>query len=121
MRAEFYRPDDPSEVLGQARWNGRTAVVETEDDDARAAIARVFRLTPVVLDDPSLRPLGAHGESVVQPGSLDWFRAAAMSRAESEGIRVRFVPEVRGKDGWDPASSYRTFRQTVARLVAGED
>ena len=119
MRAEFYRPDDPAEVVGAARWDGRTARVEAGDQDTGSAISRVFRPTPVVVDDPSLRPLGAHGESVVQPGSLDWFRAAAVTRSDEEGLRVRFVPQVRVGGGWDPASAYRTFRQTVARLEAG--
>jgi hypothetical protein len=119
MRAEFYRPDDPADVVGLARWDGRVARVEAADQDTETAIVRVFRPTPVVVDDPTLRPLGAHGESVVQPGSLDWFRAAAVTRSDEEGLRVRFVPQVRVGGGWDPASAYRTFRQTVARLEAG--
>jgi len=118
MRAEFYRPDDSEEVLGTARWDGRAAQVEAADPGVRSAIDRIFRATPVVLDDPSLRPQGARGEVVVQPGTLDWFRAAA-SRAAGEGLRVRFVPEARAPGGWDPASAYRTFRQAVARLVGG--
>jgi hypothetical protein len=70
------------------------------------------------VDDASLRRLGASGEVVVQPGSLDWFRVAAQSRAASEGLRVRLVPEARGRGGWDPASAYRTLRQTVAQMAA---
>jgi hypothetical protein len=42
------------------------------------------------------------------------------------GLAGRIVPEVQGQGGWDPASAYRTFRQTVAHLVGrarneGED
>jgi hypothetical protein len=121
MKVEFYRPDDPTEVVGVSRWDGRTAGVEAADQDVRFAIDRVFRPTPVVVDDPSLRPLGARGESVVHPSSLDWFRAAAITRSREEGLRVRFVPEVRTPGGWDPASAYRTFRQAVARLEEGVD
>jgi hypothetical protein len=71
-----------------------------------------------VVDDPSFRSLGAYGESVVQPGSLEWFVAASFTRAQAEGLGVRLVPEVTGQGGWDPAASYRTFRSTVRHLVA---
>jgi hypothetical protein len=126
MRAEFYDPNDPETVVGVATWDGRTAHASSDDDAARDGIRRVFRLTPVVLDDPALRPLGARGESVIQPGSLEWFRTAAAARASEVGLAARIVPEVQGQGGWDPASAYRTFRQTVAHLVGrarseGED
>jgi len=117
MRAEFYRPDDEGVVVGVARWDGRVAHVESDDDRTRSVISRIFRATPVVVDDASLRPMGARGEAVLQPGSLDWFRAAAASRARQEGLQVRFVPEAGGQGGWDPASAYRTFRQAVARMA----
>ena len=117
MRAEFLRNDDGSEVVGDAWWDGRRAQVESDDPDVRRAIDRVFRITPVVVDDPAFRSLGAHGETVVQPGSLEWFEAAAFSRAGTEGLAVRMVPEVTGQGGWDPAAAYRTFRSTMRRLV----
>ena len=72
---------------------------------------------PVVVDDPAFRSLGAHGETVVQPGSLEWFEAAAFSRAGPEGLAARMIPEVTGQGGWDPAASYRTFRSTIQQLV----
>ena len=61
--------------------------------------------------------LGARGESVIQPGSIEWFRAAAFDRAEREGFAVRVVPEVTGQGGWDPAAAYRTFREDMTRLI----
>ncbi len=116
MRAEFYRPGDPETVVGTARWDGRRAQVEASDDEIRSVLRRIFRSSPVVADDSSLRPLGSTGESVLQPGSLEWFRAAATSRATGSGLAARLVPEVPPRTGWDPASAYRTFRQVVARL-----
>ncbi len=116
MRADFYREPDPETVVGTARWNGRRAEIESEDSDVRGALSRLFRATPVVVDDPSLRAAGTTGESVVQPGSLEWFRLAAITRAAGADLRVRLVPEVEAKTGWDPASAYRTFRQVMTGL-----
>jgi hypothetical protein len=118
MRVEFHDPEDPETVVGVGTWNGRTVHVTSDDNDARDKIRRVFRLTPVVVDDAALRPLSAGGEAVIQPGSLEWFRTAAVARAPEAGLRARIVPEVQGHGGWDPASAYRTFRQTVALLVS---
>jgi len=117
MRAEFYRADDPETVLGTARWDGHRVTVESDQPEVRAAISRIFRPAPVVVDDPSLRSLGAGGESLLEPGSLEWFEAAAVRRAPDEGFAVRVVPEAVGHGGWDPASAYCTFRQSVYRIV----
>jgi hypothetical protein len=117
--AEFYRGDEETPVA-VARWDGRAPILESAGDDVRPALARVFRPTPVVVDDPSTRPMGSRGESALPAGNLEWFRAAALTRAPAEGFRVRMVPEMRGRGGWDPASAYRTFRQTVGRLLEGE-
>ena len=116
MRAEFYRPDDPEAVVGTATFDGRSVRIGDEEEAARDSLRRVFRATPVVVDDPSLRPISARGDVVLNPGTLEWFRAAAQGRSEREGLRVRLVPEAAGRGGWDPASAYRTFRQTVLRL-----
>jgi hypothetical protein len=116
VRADFYREADPETVVGSARWDGRRAEVTSEDTDVRGALSRLFRATPVVVDDPSLRSAGTFGESVIQPGSLEWFRLAALSRAQNADLRVRLVPEVEVKTGWDPASAYRTFPQVVTHL-----
>jgi hypothetical protein len=116
MRADFYRADDPETVVGSARWDGRKAEVSAEDPGVRALLTRLFRATPVVVDDASLRPAGSTGVAVVQPGSLEWFRLAALSRATSADLHARLVPDVRARSGWDPASAYRTFRQVVTRM-----
>ena len=116
MRAEFYRLDDPQAVLGTARWDGRHAVIEAEDEGVRASLRKVFRPTPMVVDDASLRPIGVRVTVTVQPGSMEWFREAALTRATPEGLRARIVPEARSATGWDPASAYRTFRQVVSLL-----
>jgi hypothetical protein len=114
VRAEFLRDGT---VVGTAVWDGKRAVIESSDPESRKSLEWIFRLTPVVVDDASLRSLGAHGESVIQSGGLEWFLAAASSRGAADGFEVRFVPEVAGEGGWDPAASYRTFRSTVRRLV----
>jgi hypothetical protein len=116
MRAEFYRPDDPENVVGTVRWDGRRAQIDASDDEIRSTLLQILRPSPVVADDASLRPLGSKGESVLQPGSLEWFRVAATSRASGTGLVARLVPEVPPRTGWDPASAYRTFRQVVTRL-----
>jgi len=116
VRADFYREDEPDTVLGSAWWNGRSAEVSSEDAEVRGTLTRLFRSTPIVVDDPSLRPAGSTGEAVVQPGSLEWFRLVAVSRTASTDMHVRLVPEVTNKTGWDPASAYRTFRQVVTRM-----
>jgi len=117
MRADFLRTDDGSEVVATASWNGRRVVVESDDDDTRRAVRRIFRPIPVVVEDAAYRSLGANGESVIQPGSIEWFRAAAYARAGSEGLTARIVPEVDGPGGWDPAAAYRSFRQDMTRII----
>jgi hypothetical protein len=117
MRAEFYRPEDPDAVVAAAEWDGRRTHMEAEDEEARAALARVFRPSPVVLEDPSLRPAGASGETVVEPGDLEWFRVAALVRGGREGFGVRFVSASPG--GWDPAGAYRPMQDWLARKEAG--
>jgi hypothetical protein len=116
MRVEFHPSDDPERVVAEAVWDGCRAVVRAPDEE-RAAVERFFRPTPVVLEDPALRPLGSRGETVLQPGSLEWFRAAALTRAAEAGLAARIVPEVAGPGGWDPAAAYRTFRQSVDLLL----
>ena len=116
MRADFYLSEDPETVVGTARWTGRRAEVSASDDQVRATLTRLFRPTPVVVDDPSQRSRGAVGEVVVQPGSLEWFRLVGPARAPSAGLQVRLVPEVPVKTGWDPAADYSTFRKVVSHL-----
>jgi hypothetical protein len=113
IRAELYRPDDPETVVAVVLWDGqaRLGAGADEFDD-------LLRPTPVVVDDASLRSFGASGEVVLQPGSLEWFRAVLLTRAPGLGLAVRFVADD-VRNGWDPAANYRTFAQQARRLVAG--
>jgi hypothetical protein len=116
IRAELYRPDDPETIVAVATWAEGAARLEVSEG-APDGIEAIFRVTPVVVDDASLRPLGSHGEVVLQPGSLEWFRAALLARARTIGLAVRFVTdEIRG--GWDPAAHDRTFEEQARRLAS---
>jgi hypothetical protein len=112
MRAEFFRPEAPDEVLAVVAWDGRSARIETADQTVREALERVFRPSPLVAADAASRPAGRTGETVLEPGDLDWFRGAAIVRGDLEGFAVRFVSETAG--GWDPAGAYRSMRAWVA-------
>lgn len=116
MRAAFYRPDQPEHVVGTAEWSPGEVRISSEDERVRAALDRVFRRIPVPVEDPALRSAGAMGPVVLQPGTLRWFTAAARSRAESERLAVRFVPQSTPGTGWDPAGSYRPFTAVVERI-----
>jgi len=115
MRAEFFRPEAPDEVLAVVAWDGRGARVEMAEQSVREALERIFRRSPLVVTDVLPRP-GATGETVVEPGDLDWFRAAAIVRGKREELAVRFVSETAG--GWDPAGMYRSMRSWVAEREA---
>jgi hypothetical protein len=112
MRAEFFRPDKPDEVLGVAVWDGRRASIEAGDESVREALERIFRPSPVSRAGQSVGPAAGSGDAVLEPGDLDWFRSVAMLRGEREGLGVRFVSEAPG--GWDPAGTYRSMRAWVA-------
>jgi hypothetical protein len=130
MRVEFYRPvpspsDDrpdaeapPPELVGSASWIEGEPVVECDDEELRAALVRAYRRTPVVTDDASYRRLGTHGEVLIHPGDLEWFRAASFVRVPAEtGLEVRLVPGT-FEGGFDPAAGYRRFEETIERLYA---
>jgi hypothetical protein len=108
MRAEFYVPDAPDQVVGRARWGAQGIEVEADHADARGKLDRIFRPTAVVVDDPALRSFGTSGPTVLQPGSLRWFHEAALARAKEDGLAARLVPETVAVD-YDPAGLYRTF------------
>ena len=119
MKVEFVRPDDEQKaVVATASWDGRAVSVSSDDEQVLAGITRAFRRTPVAVDDDAYRRLGTHGSVVVQPGNLEWFRAAAQVRATAEtGLTARFVPgAVEG--GFDPAAGYRRFEEQLERLDA---
>jgi len=121
MRVEFYRAEDPTKVVGEAVWDGREAHLDSAEDGATgSAIVRIFRQTPVVTNDASLRTLSGKGDSVIEPGSLDWFRAAAFTRSPRVGLTPRFMPVIRPGSGFDPAAQYRRFGDQMTRLAAGE-
>lgn len=136
MRIEFHAPVEPAEpepvppggkpppppppepAVATFDWVGGEAVVESADGDLADRLRRAFRPTPVVIDDPSLRPAGARGEQVLQPGDLDWVRAVALVRVPAEvGLVPRFVTGAQ-VGGYDPAANYRRFREQVERLDA---
>jgi hypothetical protein len=103
--------------VASAVWDGARVDVEAGDESVRQAVRRIFRPTPILIDDPSLRSYGTAGPVVLSPGSLRWFRAAAETRSEAEGLGVRFVPESEGAMGWDPAGAYRTFDEAIERMA----
>lgn len=92
--------------------------MEADDPELKASIERAFRPIPVVVNDPSLRYPGTSGASVLQPGSLEWFRAVAQVRVPAEtGLVARSVPGVT-VGGYDPAANYRRFPEQIERLVS---
>ena len=114
MRAELYRADDPNAVVAVATWSNGRASLEVLDASVDG-LDGLLHASPVVVDDPSLRGPGTSGESLLEPGSLGWFRKAIVTRAEPLGLRVRFVTtEIVG--GWDPAATYRSFDEQIERL-----
>lgn len=114
IRAELYRPDDPEIVVATATWAGEARIELAGEEVAR--LDALLRSTPVVVEEAALRSLGTHGEVLLQPGSLEWFRAALLTRAPLQGLAVRFVAED-VRNGWDPAANYRTFAQHARRLA----
>jgi hypothetical protein len=119
VRAEFYRDAQGSkELVGTATWTDTGTTVDARTDDGRSILGKIFRPTPVAVDDPSLRSFGTLGDVVLQPGSMRWFLAAARSRAEHEGLEVHLVAEDAAALGWDPAGAYRTFVSSAERLAS---
>ncbi|MGH7539654.1 MAG: hypothetical protein ACRELC_01525, partial [Gemmatimonadota bacterium] len=105
----------PMPAVASVTWSDGVATVEADDPELRGAIERVFRRTPVVADDPSLRYPSTRGASVLQPGDLEWFRAVALIRLPEEtGLLPRFVPGPT-VGGYDPAANYRRFPEQVER------
>jgi hypothetical protein len=116
VRAELFRPADPVAVVATATWTPRATSIQTRDPSI-GDVDRLLRRLPVVVEGAAFRRPGTHGEVVLQPASVDWFRAALEQRAPELGLAVRFVAtDVR--NGWDPASNYRTFDEQEQRLAA---
>ncbi len=97
MRVEFYRAEDPGLVIGSAEWDGTRAVLSAGGDEARRNLERVFRVSGVRAD----------GQAVIQPGTLEWFRTAALVRGAAAGYGARFVTDLPG--GWDPALDPQSY------------
>ena len=119
MHVEFYDPEDEQKLtVAAAVWDGTDVTVTAEDTEVRSALAHAFRRSGVAVDDASRRRAGTSGVVVIQPGSLEWFRAVANGRAVAEsGLSARFVP-VLGSGGFDPAAGYRRFDEQLERLDA---
>lgn len=120
MKVEFYRPDDEERtVVAEVTWIDGGVQVHTDDDEVATGLRHAFRRTPIVTDDASFRRLGTHGVVVLQPGDLEWFRAAALSRATEEtGLAATVVPGITG-GGFDPAANYRRFGEQIEWLTVG--
>ncbi len=115
MKAEFYRPDAPQDVVGSASWRSGGVEIQMGSEEIRRSLQRIFRRTPVAIDDPSLRPFGTEGPVVLQPEMLTWFQAAAQTRSQAEGLSVRLVGDEQGGIGFDPAGAYLPFFQAIER------
>ena len=111
-------PPPPEPTVAVVSWQEGRAIVDSDEPAVAEGLRRAFRPTPVVVDDPARRYPGTRGESILQPGDLEWFRAVALVRAPAEtGLIPRFVPNP-GAGGYDPAANYRPFAEQVERLEA---
>jgi hypothetical protein len=117
MRVEFHPQTDPDTVVATATWTGKTTEIHSEDGEIREKLERAFRPTPIVVDDATYRRPGTTGEVVIQPGTMEWFRAAAQVRVPAEtGLASRLVPGIT-EGGFDPAAQYRSFNEEISRLT----
>ena len=119
MKVDFYDPEDEQKTtVASALWDGAEVTVTADDATTRDLLAHAFRRSAVSVDDPSRRRLGTSGTVVMQPGSLEWFRAVANTRARVDsGLSARFVPGL-AAGGYDPAAGYRPFDEQLERLDA---
>jgi hypothetical protein len=120
MNVEFYDPQDEQKLaVGSARWDGEQVIVTAKDPGVRDKLAHGFRRAPVATEDSARRRLGTHGTVVLEPGDLEWFRAAARTRVPREtGLVARFVPGGDVIGGYDPAANYRPFDEQIERIDA---
>jgi hypothetical protein len=118
VKVELHHPDEPDTVVATIAWTDGQPVVDTQDESLRVSLEKVFRRTPVVIDDASYRRQGTAGEVMIQPGDLEWFRAVVQARIPLEaGLVGRFVPGI-SRGGFDPAAGYRTFEAQIERLTS---
>jgi hypothetical protein len=116
VRVRFAKPDAPERIVAEASWDGSQVRFDAEGQDVQDTLQRIFRPTPIVLEDPSLRPAGTSGPVELEPGSFQWFLGASRVRGEVAGFKAVFVPDGTGEPGWDPAGGYRPFARQVERL-----
>ena len=116
MRAELVRPDAPDAVVAIATWDAGRAEIRATGDPIDG-LERLLRPSPVLVLDGANSQIGASGDTLEQPGSPEWFRAALLDRAPGLGLAVRFVEDDL-RNGWDPAANYRTFEQQEWRLAS---
>ena len=91
MQVDYVRADDPETVVATAHWDGAVRI-ETQDETVRGQLEAAYRPVPVVVDDGAYRRLGTSGEVMIQPGDLEWFRAASQVRgARSSSSRATQV------------------------------
>jgi hypothetical protein len=112
MKAEFFRPEQPDEVVAVAEWDGRTVRIDADDERIRDRLNWMFRQSPVVIGR------GTGKERAIEPGDLEWFQAAATERAEEARLEVRLVVSA-PPGGWDPAGTYRPMRVWLSRRHGG--
>jgi hypothetical protein len=118
VKAEFHPPDDPDTVVARVTWSDGEVIIESDVEGIADTLRSAFRRTPVLVDDASRHQQGTNGEVLVQPGDLEWFRAVAQVRVPVEtGLATRLIPGTQ-EGGYDPASGYRTFDETVDRLTS---
>ena len=113
MKAVFFRADQRDTPIASVTWSKDGPSMAEDDDAARGEMEAIFHGSPVVVDDPSLRSFGTSGPVVLQPGTVRWFRAAAVVRGARRGLQVRFVADDAEPVGWDPAGAYRPFDAVV--------
>lgn len=119
LQVRFHEQDAPDDAVATVVWIDGRVEVDAADDTVRAALAKAYRRTPVVTDDAAYRRLGTHGEVVLQPGDLEWFRAVSQVRAPLEtGLVARLIPGLT-EGGYDPAAGYRSFEESIERLQRG--
>lgn len=112
-------PPEKVTAVGSVGWDGSKAVLIGAADEATGrSIMGLFAPTPLVADDPSLRQTGS-GPCVIQPGSLLWFREAAITRASRLGLSTRVVADPAAGEGFDPAAQYADFDVVISRIQAG--
>ena len=86
VKVELHRPDEPDAVVATVAWTDGRPVIDTQDDILRATLQKVFRRTPVVVDDASYR---RHGDGRRGPDPAGRPRMVPGRRADARPRRGR--------------------------------